>query len=189
MKLLTRILDLDSDDETEEVLDKHDQERSQRLYAVKTKWSAWLIKNELAIKYDNIARKLNKVLTDSPITITSTLKAISHHISWSSSKFNEYKKSEVVKSIQAQVTSHNESFICYPAFTSGSFSAGSKGCGNAMAKGVGGTYYVIMYKHCPYFIANEEVILFSGVDYPLLTLDDELFSMHQSYLKELNEIT
>jgi hypothetical protein len=79
--------------------------------------------------HNNIATILSQAMKKggSVITLRKTKSALNAAIRWSSSKFNHYKKSDVINSIYQAINDDSVTYAIGLEYTTGTFSAGSTG--------------------------------------------------------------
>jgi hypothetical protein len=97
------------------------------------------------------------------VEIKATKKDLNKIINWSSSKFNEYKKSEFVEIALREHARNNIKYTSQP-FTSGSYGAGATGNArsNYGIKGTGGEYVIIAYGLNTYIFDGNTVHSFAS---------------------------
>ena len=96
-------------------------------------------------------------------------------IQWSSSRYNEYWKADVVDYVKESIEQSNIHTDLYCEYTSGCYSDGSHGHGkNKVAffkcKWTGGTYRLVIVRGLPYLILGSDksspIVMFDNFSYP-----------------------
>jgi len=97
------------------------------------------------------------------VALAPKRKDINAAIKWSSSKFNEYTKSQFVEIVLKMISRESAAYAS-DLFTAGSYGAG--GTGNASSnyevKGAGGDYTLISYDHNTYIFDGNTVFNFTS---------------------------
>lgn len=116
------------------------------------------------------------------VVLKRTKKALCEIISWSSSRYNSWKKQEVIEDILAMLAQPAYPSYSGKHFESGVFSAGALGHGggkfggrNFHAKNSrGGSYQLFFLDAMPFLVVdNAEIFLFEGFNYSFFTVDSE----------------
>ena len=178
---------------TEEQLEAERIEREAAKQAVFDKWSDWLNKHrDNAIRQRIALKVIEKLKCGAPEFIKPTKKDLSSVVSWSSSRFNECKKADVVSSFYHSIQNICADEICEGyEYISGCFSEGAHGHGRNRfgAKFArGGTYRMYCILGAPYLMVGQQVICFEGFDYPEIPFDSELEATYAQVEKELHDV-
>lgn len=126
-------------------LDAYNKERDIAISQFHALWENPEFDHEKA--HLSLSSYLSSLFTQHKIVeIDTTKSALNNIIHWSSSKFNEYKKSEFVKLVLSKQQRKNSLYTSH-TFTSGSYGAGATGNAqsNYRTKGTCGEYVVIAY--------------------------------------------
>lgn len=180
-------------------VEQQQQEHEKDVTALKKKWSSWLKEYEQQAKNQRITVMLRKnLLTTSTETISATQKALNKTVAWSSSRYNENKKADVVKSILKDIAAIDPDTIKIgPQFTTGCFSEGAHSYGensfNATFSSEGSYRLYCVYGSPYLLIEGMGIVLFEGFNYPphpfLFPYDAEIETKYQEYENEMNHLT
>ncbi len=143
-------------------LDDYNRRRNQAMTEFKVTWKNSEFESEE--RQLLLSNRLSSLFAEKTLIEISPVKsALSKVLKWSSSKFNEYKKSDVIELIMRDLSRENVKYASQH-FTSGSYGAGATGNGrsNYGIKGAGGDYEVIAYDLNTYIFDGNQIISFAS---------------------------
>lgn len=172
--------------------EKLEQERLNNHSKVLKKWEKWLEENKENALNQRISLKiLNLKNKKEPVLIKLNKKTINEIVSWSGSRYNEFKKAEVVEYIISEIKESKKDEITEGyEYRSGCFSEGAHGSGKNKfgAKfSNGGVYRVYSILGSPYLLANEELFCIEGFKYNKILFNQELENKYKKFEKEIAE--
>lgn len=160
------------------------------------KWGAWQEKSKEKFVREPIAKELKTLIENGAeiLCVKANKSQLNKLITWSSSRYNEYKKSYVVCSII-----HKVDCIEYPHFkdysyVTGCFSAGAHGVAGGTLGGSNfktayrkySSYQIVVLDSLPYLLLdNTDIVQFAGFDYPkYIEVDEEFMSAYTEFQTE-----
>ena len=184
---------------SEEDVLAREQKRAQHQADVKARWSAFCEQPHFHEKKvrEKIAMSVFSALNTQAgpcKVIRPNAASLNKLINWSSSRYNAYCKADVVEAILNRVHSRQPEHYQSEVWQSGAFSAGAHGHGGrgyggrnfAITGQRGGHYQLFLVDSYPYLIINSNtVVLFEGVDYPPLVVDEQFLHLLALYHEDL----
>lgn len=183
---------------TQEELDafnKKEAEKKAHREKFEAEWKDWLKENQItAIAYqqmDYLFNLLERTKEDSVITIKLTKKNLNEIIQFSSSRYNDYKKSDYVRWCYEAVknASPDTPLDSVGEATTGCFSPGAFGHGGKKGSSrfnakftTSGTYSMDVVFGMPFLILdNSKIVLFEGFEYNPVVKNKEIVEKYKLY--------
>ncbi|ACH64650.1 hypothetical protein VFMJ11_B0019 (plasmid) [Aliivibrio fischeri MJ11] len=182
-----------------ERVEKQEQQNELAIANIQKKWGDWLKQYEQKAKNQRITTMIKRnLLASSSTKISPTQKALKKAVTWSSSKHNENKKADVIKSILTDIAAMDPNTITTgQLFTTGCFSKGAHLCGKSSCATLfsnEANYQLYCIYGSPYLlIEGIGIVMFEGFNYPsppyLFPFDEEVELKYQEYEAEIHNIS
>lgn len=182
--------------------DRKEKARIEATDAFYDKWKEWSNKNMPFIHAYQWLDKLLPVITepthDNVLIIKGTKKNLNEIIQFSSSRYNDYKKSDFVGWCYDYIRNADQTVPLEKTgeAITGCFSAGAHGHGGKKGSARfnakflnSGKYQFVVPFGMPVLILNDSLyVIFEGFDYKDVHRDAKILSDYEHYKKELSEI-